>query len=117
MNAFFQIINGDDSTSIRLVPATGDGNDLDISEIIQYLNFHNILFPLNDLNRAIAQLHEETVFKLNNDVTYPIREEFFTDIKEDRMKAIGRFYPPSSKGSLMSRDEIINDLKHRRILN
>ncbi len=116
MNAFFQIINGDDSTSIRLVPATGDGNDLDISEIIQYLNFHNILFPLNDLNRAIAQLHEETVFKLNNDVTYPIREEFFTDIKEDRMKAIGRFYPPSSKGSLMSRDEIINDLKHRGIV-
>ena len=116
MNAYFQIINGDDNTSIKLVPATDNGNAIDMSELINYLNYHKILFPLTDLNKAVLHLHEETIIKLNDDVILPIREEFSTEIKEDNMKAVGRFYSPSSKGSLMTKDEIIGDLKHRGIV-
>ena len=116
MNAYFQIINGDDNTSIKLVPATDDGNAIDMSELIDYLNYHKILFSLTDLNKAVLQLYEETIIKLNDDIILPIREELFTRITEDNMKAVGRFYSPSSKGSLMTKDEIIGDLKHRGII-
>lgn len=116
MNAYFQIINGEHDTRLRLVPATDDGASLDIGEVINYLNYHKILFQLPDVNKAVQNFVEETVITLNEETILPIREEFFVDIKEDHMKAVVRFMPPSNKGSQMTKAEIIDDLNHRGIV-
>ena len=116
MNAYFQIIHGEKETKLRLVPATDDGNAIDIGELINYLNYHKVLFQLPELNKAVNSYKEETIITLNEDAVLPIREEFFLDIKEDHMKAVVRFMAPSDKGSMMTKEEIIDDLKHRGIV-
>lgn len=116
MNAYFQVITGEGETKLRLVPATEDGLAIDIGELINYLNFHKILFQLPELNKAVHGFTEETIIVLNEEAILPIREEFFIDIKEDHMKAVARFMSPSDKGALMTKSEIIDDLKHRGIV-
>lgn len=116
MNAFFQIMNEQDGTKIKLIPAQNGGEELTVTEVINYLTYHKIAYQLQDLGKSIQNLREETVVALNTDKILPIREEFFVDIKEDKMKAVGRFMPPSNDGSLMTQEEILGDLKHRGLV-
>ncbi len=116
LNAFFQIIDGDSETKLRLVPASGEGEPLNASELLDYLNFHKINFDLPAVNKVLQNLTTETVIILNKEPCYPISEDFFLDIKEDHMKAVVRFTPSSSNGSLMSSEAIIEDLKHRGVV-
>ena len=51
MNAYFQVINNDMGTSLRLVPATGTGkNTIDVQEVIEYENEIDII-AVNDLEK------------------------------------------------------------------
>lgn len=115
MNAYFQLVGESGSTKLRLVPASDGGRDLDMGELIDYLNFHKIVFDVTAVNKAIASLSEETVVALNNDALTPVNEELRITIEPDKMKVIGRFYCKSDKGQAMSKDEILGDLKYKGV--
>ena len=44
MNAYFQVINEENKTKLRLVPPTEDGQGIDMSILMEYLNFNNIKY-------------------------------------------------------------------------
>ena len=116
MNAFFQIMNEQDGTKLRLVPAQNGGKALEISDVINYLTYHKVAYQLQDIGRAIQNLSKETVISLNPDKILPIREELLLEIKEDHMKATGRFIAPSNDGELMTQEEILSDLRQRGVV-
>lgn len=115
MNAAFQIICEESCTKLRLTPATDNGRSIDVSGLIDYLNFNRIEFQLPEINQVIHTFTEETIITLNDKHSHPIRESVVTEISEDGMTCIGKFTPPSDNGEKMNRAEIFNDLKHRGI--
>ena len=115
MNAYFQLIGGNGSTNIRLVPASGGGKDLNVGDVIDYLNFHKVNFDLTVLNKAVSGLNEETVIQLNDEKLIPVNEELRITIDDDKMRATGRFVCRSDKGQPMGKDEILSDLKYKGV--
>lgn len=116
MNAQFRVICGGDSTMLKLIPATDGGESINVSDVVDYLNFNKIDFQLPTLNAAIASLDSETTITLCDTKTLPIREFMITELSEDQMECKARFMPPSEGAELMTRDEIVNDLKHRGVV-
>ena len=116
MNGYFQLIGKDGQTYIRLVPPTDGGERLEVSDVIDYLNFHRLMFDLPSLNKAVSELaSDETVVLLNKDELIPINEELFLTIDADRMCARGRFTCASDKGQSITKDEILSDLKYNGV--
>ncbi|MBP9996753.1 MAG: DUF342 domain-containing protein [Lachnospiraceae bacterium] len=116
MDAKFQVICDNDCTKLKLTPATDGGKELEIGDIVDYLNYNRIDFQIPELNQAIAGLSTELVIKINDDKNLPIREAMLIDIRDENMTCACRFMPPSDNGELMTPDEILNDLKHRGVI-
>lgn len=117
MNATFQVLCKKDGTYLKLIPATDDGESLDVGSLIDYLNYNRIDFQLPEVNQATLGLTEERVITLNNTAMLPIRECLITDVSEDHMECLAKFMPPSDNGEHMDKDEILNDLKMRGIVH
>ncbi len=115
MDASFQVICASNGTQLKLIPATDGGAKLDVAVLIDYLNFNKIDFQVGSVTAAAVSFEEEMTIPLNNTVTLPIREYILTEISENSMICTGRFMPPSSNGECMSKEEVLNDLKHRGV--
>lgn len=116
MNAYFQILNGDSETKLKLFPATDDGLPINMNELINYLTFHQISYQISELNAAVSGLKEETTITLNQEKILPIQEELYISITDENMKAVGRFVPPSSASVVMNKDDILSSLKRYGIV-
>lgn len=116
MNGYFQLVITEQVTAVRLVPPTEGGEPISIGELLEYLRSMRIEgFDVRNLNSKVAVLKEEQVVFLTSKSMYPVKETFTLRFSEDNMEAVARFYPPSTNGSLMSREEMINDLKLRKV--
>lgn len=116
MDAKFQLICGAGSTKLKLTPATDGGAGLDIGDVIDYLNATKVDFALPDVNAAVTGLTTETVLELNNQTMYPVREFLVSEVIDENMTCVARFFPPSDNGEKMDAGEIVNDLKHRGVI-
>lgn len=112
-NGFFQIIIKDDGTYIRIYPAMSGGEVLTFSEVDDYLQKKKIVdYDTIQLNDAIVKSKAPTEIKLNSSVILPENEFLILKADNAGLQVNGRFYPPSNKGKMMSKDEIISDLVH-----
>ena len=111
-HSYFQIVNEGNKTYLKLVRGK---EPLLSGDIIDYLNKYQISYNLNDLTKIVGNVVGETVIKLNEVKTKAIKESFVITLSSDKMQAWGRFYPPSSDGAKISREEIIYDLKFKGI--
>lgn len=117
MNGYFQIVNEDGQTSVMLYPAEDGGEDLDITEVVDYLTFREIEYNLTALYAAAKECREKSVkVMLHREKGRPEQEMLKVRIAEDNMSATVRFYAPSNDGQVMEKPEILNDLKHRGVL-
>ena len=85
-------------------------------DIIDYLNKYGISYNLADLTKIVNTVSGETVIKLNDLKTKAIKESFVITLSSDRMQAWGRFYPPSSDGGKITREDIVGELKFKGIV-
>lgn len=117
MNAYYQVINNDKGTSLRLVPATEGGKaNIDVQEVIEYLTIHKVPFQLKEVGAAVANMREETVIKLSMQRSLPIPESMSVAITDMNMTAVCTFIPPSSDGKRLSRSDIEATLSHKKIV-
>lgn len=118
MNAYFQLVANGNNTAIRLVPPTVGGEKLNIAEMTEYLQFKKIDVPdLKMLYQVAANYDKEVIVPLCPKPCLPQQEMMKVMISDDRMKVVVRFYPPSSNGASYSgRDDIISDLKFRKVI-
>lgn len=117
MNGYFQLINEDNATSIRIVPPTRDGKPVELSEVTDYLGSKGVTFDLKTLHRQISTIQDQPVLvKLQNSRAYAQQEYFELEISSDRMEAVARFIAPSNDGAVMNKQEILNDLQYKKIV-
>lgn len=116
-NAYFQIMDKDDGTYLKLFPAQGEGAPIKADELLRYVSRQKVeIVNTHEMIAVIKNYKEETEVKLNSKSSLPISEEMEIDVELDKMTVIGRFYPASSKGKLIDKNEIVNTLKLKGII-
>ncbi len=107
-NGFFQIILKGDGTYLKLHAAEGEGLPIFFEEICNYLIDQKIYeFDKPTLQRAISSLNNVAEVKLSNFIIPEVNEYVKIEITDDRMFVKARFYPPSNKGLLLSKEDIV----------
>lgn len=112
-NGFFQLIIKSDGTYMKLFPPTGNGAAITYNEISEYLSDKRIYdYDIKALGQAITSAGETSAeVKLTPATVLPESEFVKISITLDRMQAIGRFYPPSTGGHLITENDILNSLR------
>lgn len=118
-NGCFQLIHDGNQTSLKVYPPKGEGKPVSLNLIARYFDFIKLV---NSNRRAIKNIIDKSTesgepmeIKISDKAVYPHDELVFVDLDEDRMRAVCTFIPPSSKGKLMSRDEIVEALAYNDI--
>lgn len=114
-NGYFQLCMKEDGTYIRLFPQMDGGEPISLEELRNYLALKNYVPDAIALNNALSSLSKPTDVKINDNVGYAEAEMFTLTVTPDRMMAIARFYPCSNAGAALTKEEILNDLKHKGI--
>ncbi|MEE3467724.1 MAG: FapA family protein [Eubacterium sp.] len=111
-NAYFELIEQNEKMYLLVHPAEGDGEMFQVDEVIRYLDF--ISFPDYDGAKLATYLDRGAFgepFELWPEKIIPVGGKCIVSVARDGMKALARFYPPSSGGDIMTEDEIIADLR------
>lgn len=117
MNAYYQVINNDMGTSLRLVPATGTSKgNIDVQELVEYLTVNKVPFQLKEIGNAVANLREETTIKLSMQRCLPIQEDIRISVRDVNMSVVCTFVPPSSDGKRLSKSDIMTSLELKKIV-
>lgn len=117
MNAYFQIVNDDFGTKLKLFPPTDGGRaTIDVQLVMDYLNYHKISFQAKDLSPLTAPIKETTVISLNGIRSMPVPEDLRIDILDGNMKAVCQFVPPSNDGTRLSKRDILDAITQKKIV-
>lgn len=109
-NGYFEIVNGDDSVTMRCYPPTGGGQPLKVEDVSNFLDRVGVKnYDIITINNLISRddICEEII---SNETCFSFDESMEIMVTADKMQGIARFYPCSSDGSRMSKDEIIRTL-------
>ncbi len=110
-NGFFQMATKNDGIYVKIFPAINGGEPLQFDEVSRYLTSKRVMdYDIKKLHDGIMHATKPIEIKISNELKLPESESVRIEITPDKMKAIGRFYPPSSGGSKITKEEIIADL-------
>ncbi len=116
-NAYFQLVNKEDGTWLKLFPAVDGGETLVFSEVSEYLESHKISCDTTELYQLMdSQSHEQSM-RLCMQPVRPERESYSLSLEKDGLEAVVRFYAPTEGAELLTKDEFMKDLQYRRIVN
>ena len=118
-NGYFQLVCGQDGTSLKIFAPQEGGALVETKEAADYLTKQGVQFDLTALNKgvqdAMLSKTEEYTFSLNSIPLREVRESYDLYISPDKMTVTARFYPPSVKGEHMTCQEFLTDLAHKNI--
>lgn len=115
-NQYFQMEFKGQDACLHIYPPEDGGQMLSISEVTEYLALQRMdKYDLKELNAAVINSKEESSVYVGEWDGIPVRESVNVRISLDKMKAICRFYPPSSGGKTMDLQDIINELTYRKV--
>lgn len=110
-NGFFQLSTKEDGLYIKIFPAISGGDSLQFEEVSRYLTSKRIKdYDIKKLHDGILYAKTPIKIKISDEIRLPESECVKIEISPDKMQAIGRFYPPSSGGSKITKHEILEDL-------
>lgn len=115
MNAYFQIVNEEQKTGLRLVPATEGGKNLTVGEVMDYLNYYEIPADPEDIAAVLNSLQKEEIIPLSGERMRPVAGDMRLEISEDNMTATGFFTPPSNDGAAITYEDITAGLRGRNV--
>lgn len=112
-NGYFQLDMKADGTYVRLIPGTAEGKPLEFDDLSKYLSKVKIYdYDINSLVRALTASREKPVeFKLTPAQMPNIDEMVEIVVSGDKMYAEGIFYPSSSGGRKLRKNDIIDALR------
>lgn len=112
-HGFFQLVEREDGVYFRIYPPIADGRPISMDDVLFYLKQKMISdYDFSALRDTVVRAKKPTEFKLNNQKKEYGEDEYLqVMISLDRKMAVGRFYPPSPKGRLMTKEEILSDLE------
>lgn len=111
-NAYFQLIHKPKRTMLKVFPPSEGGEMFSIDEIQKYLDSLNITsYDLKALDMYLKKGEFATEHPLLTSEILPESEKCSIEILEEGRRAVARFYPPSSDGKQMGKEEIMSDLR------
>lgn len=117
-NAYFQLVHKTNRTMLKVFPASKDGEMFSVEEVMKYLeviNFGDV--DMVSLHNYLNKADFRTEFMLAKKDVLPEDGKSVTRIENQGERAITRFYPPSTSGKKLSREEIISDLNRAGIVH
>lgn len=114
-NGFFQLIAKEDGAFLHIYPAVGDGEQLKYAEVADYLSSKGISCDSIILNAAVTSTSENEI-RVSFKPVLPENEMMKCQVLEDGMQAVMRFYPPSPGAAKLSKEDIVKELKFRKIV-
>lgn len=110
-NGFFQLYHKGSMTYLKLYPAMNGGKPIQMEDVIWYLDTINLLeYDKTAVGRAVRDAVEKTEVFLCNREVLPENERVRISVPPEKDKAVCRFYPPSTKGKMMSKQDILDEL-------
>ena len=116
-NGWFKVLIKSSGTFIKLFAPQGSGNPILYDDISNYLISNRLYeYDKSALARALANLKDTVEIKISPLHILPQDETLKITISDDRMSAIGRFYPPvgqvsqGGQGGLLSKEDVIKKL-------
>lgn len=116
MNSYYQIELKNDGTYLIIHNATDNGSPIDFNELSDYLSDKNISFDISSLKKSILAAQNLDSVKVNSYSKYEEAEDMAVKISDDHRFVSVRFYPPSTKGNLLSKQDIVNSLNIKGIV-
>lgn len=115
-NAYIQIEIKNGMAYAHLYPAKDGGAAFNYSEIVTYLNEHDIKVYDDALLRKSLSEAQEKVILLCPYAGVEFTEAMYIKVSLDRMKVTCRFAPPSLGGNLLNIKDILADLKRINVI-
>ena len=115
MNGFFRLINVENGFALQLIPPDAEGEEINIVEVMDYLNNNNLVYDLSVLREKIDS-KQKTEYWLGKETCPNLAEDYRLTIAEDNMSATVRFFAPSEGGRLLTLEEFVKDLRIRKII-
>ncbi len=117
-NAYFQIVHKPNRTMLKVFPATKDGEMFQVDEVLKYLELINIgSYDTVGLNSYLKTADFRTEYMVINKEILPENERCVITIEEQGTRAVARFYPASTSGKKMTREDILSDLKFAGVVH
>lgn len=111
-NAYCGLMNKADGTYLYLVPEESGGKRLRYEDVDEYMTHMRLSYDKVEVNRLITGLKERVEYKVSpTQMVHPEDEFLVVKIAPDKMSAIGKFYPPTFGGKLMTREDIISRME------
>ncbi|MBR3306338.1 MAG: DUF342 domain-containing protein [Lachnospiraceae bacterium] len=115
MNAYFQVIIDDRGTFLKMFPSdTGELPGL--QEILSYLEFKKVPFDTAVLGQFYKTGDCSKLIPLSKQKILPIAEGSMIYVSDDRMSARARFYPASTGGRELRKDDIYSECRLNKVL-
>ena len=115
-NGYFQINITERLTFVRLYPPVDGGEMIAVDELRDYLTAKGYPIDVVLLKKVIEGIGNQAKdLKLADKKGIPCAESFSVKISDDKMTAVCRFYPFSSAGAALTREDIINELNFRGV--
>ena len=117
-NAYFQLVHKTNKTMLKVFPASKDGEMFSVEEVMKYLeviNFGDV--DMVSLHNYLNKADFRVEFMLAKKDVLPEDGKSVTRIEDQGERAVTRFYPPSTSGKKLSREEIISDLNRAGIVH
>ncbi|MCR5251171.1 MAG: FapA family protein [Lachnospiraceae bacterium] len=114
MNAYFQIVLNDSGTFLQLIPGD-DGSLPSVQEVMNYLDFKKVPFDVAVLGAFFKAGDPEKLIPLSKNRILAVSEGSMIRISEDGMTATARFYPPSTGGRLLNKEEIYSECRLAKV--
>ena len=111
-NGYFKLVLTDSESYVTLYPPVDGGEPIQVDEMRDYLVAKG--FPDVDivsLKKVCESLAKPQNVKIANKKGIPCPESFIVRISQDKMKAVCRFYPPSTSGAQLTDADIKSTLK------
>lgn len=115
VNGYFQLVNTQKGFGVKCVPPKEGGENVPLSELIDYLGARSIAYDISALSKAVNAGTVQVV-PLGMGECPPEQESYLLEVSEDSMTVTARFYPPSETGQRMSMEEFMADLQFKKII-
>lgn len=117
-NAYFQIVHKQNKTMLKVFPASRDGEMFSLDEVIKYLTLIKVEgVDTVALHNYLNKNDFRTEFLLSKKEVLPEDGKSITTIQDQGERAVTRFYPPTTQGKKLKREDILSDLEHVGIVH
>ena len=110
-NGCFQLIHNGDQSSLKIYPPKGEGKRVPMELITRYFNYIKLYeYNVKLIKNAIDLCKEPVEVKISDKPICPHNELMFVSLDDSKINATCMFIPPSSKGRLLSKEEIVSTI-------